>query len=448
MLSGVCTPGGRGRLLERAHRDILKNHMMMWSLLTCTMTFASLATLILTAQTGALSHFNEKRLEARLGDEVIIPCTDHEVNLLDAYRWFYRKNSQASKRDMIFQNNKAGLNHISSHLWKEKKTLRNFSLVIMNFKEEDQGIYTCEICPGTGQVCTKGLDTSLLLIKESPPAVPKRVYAAEGGNFTHPCYGGAGGSGPSASWTFRRFGEPSPAPWSHQRGGLQPNGSIFIRDVQASDAGTYSCVRGRNSDLTQTLLSLSLCVLTAGPVGSSVSRGSPLTCSVHCDVSPEPVVLPRAPGESSGVAAVVVETGTVTFQVRPGEREGTVVCYANETGESGVEDSTLHLDTENNQEDANTTPLALFLCVSLASGFCTLAIFLGFVFLCRRRLIAAFPTADEPSGDVLCPKRTRDTTPEMGEAAIIYSVLEIKQPEKDRVLVREDGCVYSTIQHQ
>ncbi|XP_064199571.1 mediator of RNA polymerase II transcription subunit 18 isoform X3 [Anguilla rostrata] len=430
MLSGVCTPGGRGRLLERAHRDILKNHMMMWSLLTCTMTFASLATLILTAQTGALSHFNEKRLEARLGDEVIIPCTDHEVNLLDAYRWFYRKNSQASKRDMIFQNNKAGLNHISSHLWKEKKTLRNFSLVIMNFKEEDQGIYTCEICP------------------ESPPAVPKRVYAAEGGNFTHPCYGGAGGSGPSASWTFRRFGEPSPAPWSHQRGGLQPNGSIFIRDVQASDAGTYSCVRGRNSDLTQTLLSLSLCVLTAGPVGSSVSRGSPLTCSVHCDVSPEPVVLPRAPGESSGVAAVVVETGTVTFQVRPGEREGTVVCYANETGESGVEDSTLHLDTENNQEDANTTPLALFLCVSLASGFCTLAIFLGFVFLCRRRLIAAFPTADEPSGDVLCPKRTRDTTPEMGEAAIIYSVLEIKQPEKDRVLVREDGCVYSTIQHQ
>ncbi|KAJ8340860.1 hypothetical protein SKAU_G00331510 [Synaphobranchus kaupii] len=311
------------------------------------MMFATFAVVILTAQNETLSNLHEERQGARLGDEVIIPCMDHhQINQQHGCMWFYRKNGH-SKRDKIYKIDKTGISHTSSSFRGENKIQRDFSLVIMNFKKEDEGMYSCEICTGAKE-CTKGFETLLFLRNESRAVVTKRLYAAQGGDFAHPCPVGAEHS---VSWTFQRSREESsPLPVierPHQRGVGQHEASILVRDVQRSDAGNYSCWSERASGQKQRLLSLSLCVLTASPVGSSGSRGSLLNCSVHCDVGLEPVGLPHAPGKSTRADAVVVETAAVTFNVSdsPEKHERTVVCHASEKGESGVENSTLPLDT-------------------------------------------------------------------------------------------------------
>ncbi|KAJ8289243.1 hypothetical protein COCON_G00019020 [Conger conger] len=388
--------------------------------LACDVMGITFTLVVLTAQTGTLSLFTEKRQGARLGDEVLIPCTDHhDVSGRDIFQWIYRKDP-LSKPVTIAWNLKSGIQYRHTEFWREKKMLRNFSLVITNFREVDQGTYWCQLCRRNKQ-CSYELKTLFLL--------EGWVAGLRGGR-----------AGPSVVWTFQRFGETSAPLWTPRR---QPDASIHILDVRPSDAGTYTCWRQESSGHRQGLLALSLCVLTAGPVGPS--PGSPLNCSLRCDSDWELVGPPHESSASPGAGPVVVETGNVTFQVHesPEKRERTVQCRAREPGEAWVENSTTHGYAENNQEDNYVNPQTLLLCVSLASAFVALAIFLGVLFLCRQRIRAAYRFADEPRGDVLFSTRTRDAKPETDEVEVVYSLLEFRQPEKEQVLVGEEGCVYN-----
>ncbi|XP_061072335.1 uncharacterized protein LOC133107357 [Conger conger] len=221
--------------------------------LACDVMGITFTLVVLTAQTGTLSLFTEKRQGARLGDEVLIPCTDHhDVSGRDIFQWIYRKDPR-SKPVTIARNLESGMLHTSTELWREKKMLRNFSLVITNFREVDQGTYWCQLCPRNKQ-CPRELRT-LFLLEDSPAAVRNRLYVAEGRDFAHPCSGVAGRAGPSVVWTFQRFGETSAPLWTPRR---QPDASIHILDVRPSDAGTYTCWRQESSGHRQGLLALSL----------------------------------------------------------------------------------------------------------------------------------------------------------------------------------------------
>ena len=67
----------------------------------------------------------EKRQGARLGDQVIIQCADgREVNSLELYTWFYRKDRQ-SKPVKIACNDKSGKQLRNMELGREMKILHN-----------------------------------------------------------------------------------------------------------------------------------------------------------------------------------------------------------------------------------------------------------------------------------------------------------------------------------
>ncbi|KAJ8290206.1 hypothetical protein GJAV_G00009920 [Gymnothorax javanicus] len=416
----------------------------MLRLFTCTMIFIFFTLAILTTHTGTQSGFKEKHLEARRGDEVIIPCTDHgDTTHIHFFQWFLT-NDNKNKSVIIFHNVKTGGKRASNDLGSRSKTLRDFSLVIPSFRETDQGVYSCETC-SKATLCTKGFETSLSLITEPPPAVMKRLYAAKGDNVSYPCPDGVEGSGLSISRGVQRFGE------ALQRKQLHPKASILIQDVRSEDAGIYSCWREDDSGQRQNLLMINLCVLTAEPV--SLSLGPRLNCSVNCDVGSEPVGRRQAQGNSTVATVVVVETGAVTFHVfEPFEmHEKPVVCHVTDTGASWLENSTrpLHSNGEqNNYEDKDSDSHWMLYCVLLASSLCTSATVLLCMLMCRQRICIAFSSDDEPHPGAISPECDRVAKHETLEEGIemIYSVLEIKRPEEDRVVVNEEECVYSRIQ--
>lgn len=94
----------------------------------------------------------------------MIPCISNE-NHPESFSWFYSTTNVGQRRTQIFHEDKSGLHLLSKDLWHRKSVLRNRSLVISPFTEEDQGIYSCELYKN--DKITNGLSTSVVLEKES-----------------------------------------------------------------------------------------------------------------------------------------------------------------------------------------------------------------------------------------------------------------------------------------
>ncbi|KAI1894894.1 hypothetical protein AGOR_G00120460 [Albula goreensis] len=415
--------------------------------------FAAVAIVLLTVLTGNRSYStNVQQLEAWLGERVEIPCTAQQHHSTqDSVRWYYR-NSSSAKDTRILHREKSGLVHYNNFP-AEKKILSGFKLIINNFKEEDQGIYSCEIFKRRGFSRQPG--TRLVMLKDTHSAITKRLYATEGEVFTHPCVGGLGNWTPVVTWTFQQFGEASSSPLSDlatgvgrlRERGVLPNASIHIRDVLSTDAGNYSC-RDSNSPARQQIrMSLSLCVLTVTSNGSSEQASPGLNCSLWCDEDWEPAKPPPAYGNFTGPGAVVVETDTVTFFVSdsPDKRKRTVACRMKERVGGGVmvklENATLAPENDTFQEDTQPSPHTLPLFMVLPVSTSVLVLTLCFILLCRHRKTA------ESHGEELSPEPSEQTNKELGEAEcqIVYSTLELRKPEQDRPIGQEEGCVYSVI---
>ncbi|KAG7469102.1 hypothetical protein MATL_G00125330 [Megalops atlanticus] len=438
-----------------AHRGTGENHMRTYG---WTMMCAVFAAVMLSFAVGTGSHStNGKRLSARLGDRVVIKCADRENHHQDVCRWYYSKDSTVVHLMAIYRG-KTGMTLHYSSAPTRKKIQSNFSLVITDFQEEDQGIYSCEMC--SNNKCTKRFNTSVSLMQDSYSPITKRLYAAAGGVFTHACTGISEGQRSrvaAATWTYQAFGEVTPTtPGDHSAPGtgrtqgrlvLLPNASILLQDILRTDAGNYSCWRETSYGQRQRLLSISLCVLTATADGSSDKPGSPLSCSLLCDRDGEGAGLPWTHSDSNKTAPVMVENDTVTFSVFdiPSEHGRTLACNASVRGE-GVINGTLNSDPNSGQNQAETSRLTLAVFGSLAAGICVLAL-LCFTFLCSCRISAG----DAPSGDNLCSICTRGTQPEVWKAQtqVTFCTSDIRKPEQEHVIREEESFVlYRLIRRQ
>lgn len=95
----------------------------------------------------------------KLGSKIEIPCLALDGQVIFKWSYSYLKNALVKT---IVKRDKNGVLHYSNGFRESKQTLNNFSLVINNFNEVDEGTYFCEVCENERK-CIAGIPTSLYL---------------------------------------------------------------------------------------------------------------------------------------------------------------------------------------------------------------------------------------------------------------------------------------------
>ncbi|XP_071476353.1 tyrosine-protein kinase-like otk [Diadema antillarum] len=143
------------------------------------------------------------------------------------------------------------------------QVLSNNTLIIPDFQEEDEGIYTCFAMKG-------GRAAQARAIVRLVPSVRIITYQAENRDFFLTCLV-EDAPGDNISWTYRTSTSGSlqslPAGNDTTHVQILHNSTLLIRDIQVEDKGTYTC----NASLSGGRWKLAHAVVGGGIPGASVN---------------------------------------------------------------------------------------------------------------------------------------------------------------------------------
>ncbi|KAL9952609.1 hypothetical protein ACROYT_G039885 [Oculina patagonica] len=219
-----------------------------------------------------------------------------------------------------------------SQLPKEKATVVNGTLTILNITKADSGTYACSATNLLGEDSGVAQVTVLGRLKfTSTP--PFKVKASDSKNVKLNCRAQG-----SLEIVWKRAGQNLP-----QNHVLYPNGTLLLQSVSTSDAGTYSCVAKnsqRSIEATSVLdvfKPMSCSSIKSGRSGSSSGnymidpdgKGGVTPFSVYCDMS-----------DKGGVGVTVVshdsESRTHVGPNIPGCSYSNPGCYSKNVRYTGV----------------------------------------------------------------------------------------------------------------
>ncbi|XP_029307998.1 uncharacterized protein LOC115021605 [Cottoperca gobio] len=206
-----------------------------------------------------------------LGCQAVIPCKHYRT---DSHSWFYKKDEHSNTIRIYFKDKK-GVEYHEQLLRKRVKVLRNGSLAINIFAEDDQGLYWCEHCFQGN--CWVDPPEVIGMKKEILEETRETFYIVAGEGFTHACPD----EFTDLKWTFeasnmaalRNLIQGSESDF------VTSNQSMHIVKVKRADAGKYTCWKRGCNGRRQKLLTINLCVITVHH-----SEDSSVSCDVMCDM--------------------------------------------------------------------------------------------------------------------------------------------------------------------
>ncbi|KAL2084952.1 hypothetical protein ACEWY4_020470 [Coilia grayii] len=87
------------------------------------------------------------------GSTVVLDCEGLKNTGAEAVKWSLRKDVPSKSEEVLITRTKHGIfrHHTLKSDDRRRTILTNMSLVINSFDKEDEGVYVCEVCPGTPQ---------------------------------------------------------------------------------------------------------------------------------------------------------------------------------------------------------------------------------------------------------------------------------------------------------
>ncbi|XP_048882391.1 uncharacterized protein LOC125749313 isoform X2 [Brienomyrus brachyistius] len=219
---------------------------------------------------------NAEQLCARPGEKVEIPCRNERK--LPKVKWsYYTKGAKF----LLTSSGADGVKKHNADFQSQFRLTHDNSLVIEGMTREYEGNYSCELCKKDDRC--EVTNASLLLLKETYLVNKTKAIAAPGGVFTHSCPTEETDKMDSPStvkWTSESIGKPVITFTLHGRsaakkpkdGKMLSNGSIYLSDVDSSDAGNYSCWVQRGPCHWIRLLTVNLYV-RSGSLVENVNHG-------------------------------------------------------------------------------------------------------------------------------------------------------------------------------
>ncbi|KAM6110387.1 LOW QUALITY PROTEIN: hemicentin-2 [Pterocles gutturalis] len=206
-----------------------------------------------------------------------------------------------------------------------QKVLPNGQLHLLHASPGDAGTYLCVARNPAGTAAGR-----TRLIVQVPPVIadgPAELAVLEGLEVLLPC-AARGVPEPRVSWSR----EGVPVQGGGGKATVLPSGELLLRDVQAGDAGSYSCTAVNSAGRAVRQLSLSIHTLptfTHRPGDVTLSQGERLELVCAAAGSPQPHISWMANGQLV-TDGVLGQSGWSTLQREAATRadSGTYVCHA------------------------------------------------------------------------------------------------------------------------
>ncbi|XP_019122738.2 uncharacterized protein LOC104919560 [Larimichthys crocea] len=353
-------------------------------------------------------------LQFSLGCQAVIPC-QHCRRDSRSFKWYYKKDER-SDHIVIFAQDATGIPRFHPPLQSRILVMSNYSLVIKNLIEDDQGLYWCE-----NDCLNKHFPTvTTSLKKEILKETNETFYVTAGRNFTYSCPGEFN----NLKWTVEASN--TTALWnSAQRPKsdfVTSNKALHIVNVQRADVGKYSCWKSRCDGHWQKLFTIILCVATVHH-----SENSDVSCAMMCDEEFRNIK-PNSPSN--------VETNRRQVHV---DRYGFLNCTTKQMfdGYSPVNSTHEPSVTSNKTTDVPTQPEHVNLIYGTSAALTCLILMALLVCFLRPRLQAAFSIQ-------LCCCGSNGSVDE--EPSVVYTSIIIRRPAKTTDnYVSYSECVYSEI---
>ncbi|XP_062395275.1 uncharacterized protein LOC134083128 isoform X2 [Sardina pilchardus] len=300
--------------------------------------------LVLTCLGKCCLSSNKVQQHVLLGSTTAINCGSLKIDFTDEVKWFFSKDQDS--KQLLYRINKQGQVLLHSQMKGPKRTVaNNRSLIIKDFNEEDEGLYTCEVglCQGTSS-CARAT-SEWILEKKTPPS--KWWYAIRGHGYQHEC---PGVIGKAVQWTF----QPLKGEINRQ---YSQNSSLVFTNIEHHMAGNYTCWIISENGQEERAFSLILCIVS----GTSDERESLQNCTILCSK--------HSDAEKLDPFVVVTDRVNITVYHKSKRPDGLVDCivtfkggvHKNDTIQSTTSEYITNapgMDMENETHSENAAPFS------------------------------------------------------------------------------------------